>query len=260
MKKFILFLKILPVFIMLSWTSSLKKSREFYQLTLYHFSTDAQEKTLDQYFEKALLPALHKQGISKIGVFKALTNDTAADKLMYLLIPVSGLDKINGLQSMLDTDKEYQAAGSAYINAPYTDPAYARMETLLLQAFSLAPPIQVPTLKGEKKKRIYELRSYESATAKIFKNKVHMFNEGDEIGLFSRLGFNALFYGEVIAGSKMPNLMYMTSFENMEDRNEHWKIFVSDPYWKKLSALPEYQKNVSHIDISFLYPTEYSDF
>jgi hypothetical protein len=132
------------------------------------------------------------------------------------------------------------------------------METILLQAFPLAPQLQVPALKAEKKDRVYELRSYESATEKIFKNKVQMFNEGDEIGLFKRLNFNAVFYSEVIAGGKMPNLMYMTSFENMADRDAHWKSFVDAPYWKKLSAMPEYQHNVSHIDITFLRPTDYS--
>ena len=87
-----------------------------------------------------------------------------------------------------------------------------------------------------------------------------MFNDGDEIGLFKRLGFNAIFYGEVLAGAKMPNLMYMTSFENMDERNAHWKSFVDDPQWKKLVAMPEYQHNVSHIDIMFLRPTDYSDY
>jgi hypothetical protein len=58
----------------------------------------------------------------------------------------------------------------------------------------------------------------------------------------------------------MPNLMYMTSFENMQDREAHWKSFGDDPSWKKLSAAPEYQNNVSHIDITFLHPTDYSDF
>ena len=111
-----------------------------------------------------------------------------------------------------------------------------------------------------KKDRVYELRSYESASEKIFRNKVQMFNEGDEIGIFRRLNFNAVFYSEVIAGSKMPNLMYMTSFENMEDRNAHWKSFSSDSSWKKLSSMPEYKNNVSHIDISFLRGAEYSDF
>ena len=86
-----------------------------------------------------------------------------------------------------------------------------------------------------------------------------MFNEGGEVALFARLHFNALFYGEVIAGSAMPNLMYMTSFENKSDRDEHWKAFGNDPEWKKLSARKEYQNNVSKITIEFLRPTEYSD-
>lgn len=87
-----------------------------------------------------------------------------------------------------------------------------------------------------------------------------MFNEGDEIGLFNRLKFNAVFYGEVIAGSKMPNLIYMTCHENKAVRDQNWKNFSDDQQWKKLSSMPEYQKNVSHIDIMFLYPTGYSDY
>jgi hypothetical protein len=160
----------------------------------------------------------------------------------------------------LNVDKVYQSAGAEYINAAHSDPPYSRIETIILKAFSMAPKMNTPVLKSEKKDRVYELRSYESATEKIFKNKVHMFNEGDEIGLFKKLNFNAVFYAEVIAGNKMPNLMYMTSFENMTDRDAHWKSFGNDAYWKKLSAMPEYQDNVSHIDIIFLQPVAYSDF
>jgi hypothetical protein len=87
-----------------------------------------------------------------------------------------------------------------------------------------------------------------------------MFNEGGEVGLFKRLNFNAVFYAQVLAGNKMPNLMYMTTFENMQDREAHWKAFGDDPFWKKLSSLPEYQHNVSHADIIFLHPVAYSDF
>ena len=120
--------------------------------------------------------------------------------------------------------------------------------------------MKLPKLTAAKNERVYELRSYESATEKIFANKVYMFNEGGEIDLFKRLNFNAVFYAEVIAGSHMPNLMYMTSFENKTDREAHWKNFVDSPEWKKLSTLPEYQNNVSHIDIMLLQPMEYSDF
>jgi hypothetical protein len=45
-----------------------------------------------------------------------------------------------------------------------------------------------------------------------------MFNEGGEIELFKRLNFNAVFYASVISGSRMPNLMYMTSYESKADR------------------------------------------
>ena len=85
-----------------------------------------------------------------------------------------------------------------------------------------------------------------------------MFNAGGEIKLFARLGFNGIFYGAVATGSKMPNLMYLTAFENQAAREAHWKTFGSDPEWKTLSARPEYQHNVSHIDIVFLRPTAYS--
>ncbi len=235
-------------------------AREFYQLSVYEYSTAAQEQQLDSYLQQALLPALHRISIRSVGVFKAIANDTAAVKKLYVLIPLASLQQLTAIAAKLSTDKDYQLKGAGYLNAPYNAAPYTRMQTIVLQAFSLAPVMKLPQLKAPKNQRVYELRSYESATEKIFQNKVHMFNEGDEIGLFKRLHFNAVFYGEVIAGDKMPNLMYMTSFENMADRDAHWKSFGADPYWKQLSAKPEYKNNVSHIDIMFLRPTDYSDY
>jgi hypothetical protein len=139
-------------------------------------------------------------------------------------------------------------------------PPYARIENILLKSFPLAPALIQPKLAGPRNERVYELRSYESATENIFVNKVKMFNEGGEIALFKRLNFNAVFYASVIAGSRMPNLMYITSFENMADRDAHWKTFSADPEWKKLSSMPEYQNNVSKIDITFMRATAYSDY
>ena len=237
-----------------------KPAKEFYQITVYHFSTAQQEQVLDNYFQNALLPALHRHGFSNIGVFKSLANDTVADKTIYVFMHLKSLELITTLQTKLDKDSTYKRAGAEYLNAVYTAAPYTRMEIILTEAFPLAPQMQLPKLKAAKNERVYELRSYESATEKIFANKVKMFNDGDEIGLFKRLNFNAVFYSRVVSGSKMPNLMYMTCFENKADRDEHWKTFGADPYWKKLSAMEEYQHNVSHIDIYFLRPTEYSDF
>ncbi|HEY1871625.1 MAG TPA: NIPSNAP family protein [Chitinophagaceae bacterium] len=246
--------------LLLSWNTNKKTMREYYQLTVYHFKNAEQEKILDDYFQNALLPSLHRMKINNVGVFKSWANDTVTDKLMYVFIPLKSLEGVTDIPSKLKTDNAYVSAATEYLDAAYNNPPYSRMETILLHAFPLAPQMQLPSLHSQKKERVYELRSYESPTEKKFENKVKMFNEGDEIGLFKRLNFNAIFYSKVISGSKMPNLMYMTSFENKTDREEHWKTFGSDSVWKKLSAMQEYQNNVSHIDIAFLYPTDYSDF
>lgn len=237
-----------------------KDSGEFYQFTVYHYSDPEQENILDGYLQHALLPALHRMGMSNIGIFKRISNDTAVNKSLYVFMPIPGLQATIRIQEQLTNDQAYIKAGAAYINAVHTAAPYNRMETILMKAFSHAPIMKLPVLNADKKERVYELRSYESATEKIFKNKVHMFNEGGEIDLFAQLNFNAVFYSEVIAGSKMPNLMYMTCFENKADRDAHWKRFGDDPFWKKLSSMPEYQHNVSHIDIILLRPAAYSDF
>ena len=87
-----------------------------------------------------------------------------------------------------------------------------------------------------------------------------MFNEGGEVPLFARLGFNAVFYAEVVSGPAMPNLIYMTSFENMGEREKHWDAFSNDPAWKKLLSMKEYDKTVSKNTIVFLKATKYSEY
>lgn len=233
--------------------------REYYEIRIYHVKDASQEEMVDRYLQQAFIPGLHRSGIAKVGVFKPVGNDTAADRRIYVLVPYRSLEKFLRLPGQLDADRQYAAAGREYIEAPYNAPAYTRMETILLQAFTGQPQLQLPALTGPKNERIYELRSYESSSEALYRNKVQMFNQGDEVGLFKRLGFNAVFYGEVLSGSHMPNLMYMTTFENKTARDEHWKAFGADPAWKRLVAMPEYQHNVSHSDILFLRPTEYSD-
>lgn len=235
-------------------------SREFYSIRIYQLKNASQESRLDAYLQTALLPALHRLGIAGIGVFKPVGNDTAAVKKVYMLIPFKSLEQYTNLQASLDKDAEYNTAGAAYIEATFDNPPYLRMESILLQAFPDMPRHAAPkTLRGPKTERIYELRSYEGPTERYFAGKVQMFNAGGEIPLFARLGFNAVFYASVLAGSHMPNLMYMTSFDNMAAREQHWKDFNSDPFWKQLVAEPQYQHNVSHVDIVFLHPADYSD-
>lgn len=236
------------------------QSREFYQLKTYVLKTKEQEHTTDKFLKEAYLPALKKLGIKTIGVFKP--KPTAADSLkkIIVLIPFSTLSQFLGLEEKLAKDKIYLAAGADYLNASYKQAPYQRIESVLLKAFSDHPMMTTPVLTTPRADRVYELRSYESATEAIYRNKVDMFNAGGEVKLFDRLGFNAVFYGEVISGAKMPNLMYMTTFADQAKRDEHWKAFSASPEWKGLLAMEKYKNNISHIDITFLYPTDYSDY
>jgi hypothetical protein len=65
-------------------------------------------------------------------------------------------------------------------------------------------------------------------------------------------GFNAVFYGQVISGAKMPNLMYMTTFSNEMSIGS----FSASAEWKELIAMEKYKNNISHIDISFFWTTQ----
>jgi len=234
--------------------------QDIFSIRIYLLKNAGQEERVDKFLKDALLPALHRQGMTKVGVFKPLGNDTAAIRRIYVLMSFHNLDDFAALEGRLGKDAKYLADGKDYLDATHDDPPYVRMETITLRAFPGMTHLEAPAdLKGPLDQRIYELRSYEGPTEKYFTNKVQMFNKGDEIGLFKRLGFNAVFYASVLSGAHMPNLMYMTSFDDMASREAHWKAFGADPYWKQLVAQPEYQHNVSHVDIVFLHPAAYSD-
>lgn len=234
--------------------------REFYQLKTYTLANDAQVAMTDQYLQAAYIPGLKKQGIAAVGAFKPRPAEGDSLKQIWVLVPFASMDQFLAHEPKLLADPAYMTAGSAYLNAPYDQPPYLRIESVLLEAFPDMPMMATPKLDGPRADRVYELRSYESATEAIHRNKVDMFNAGGEVKLFDRLGFNAVFYASVLSGDKMPNLMYMTTFSDQASREEHWNAFRDAPEWLKLKAMPEYQNNVSHIDIHFLYPTEYSDY
>jgi hypothetical protein len=235
------------------------EKRAYYEIKLYRLNTNEQVQQVDAFLKNAYLPALHRAGIKKVGVYHPVGNDTSSNKRVYVFIPLNSLEQVSTLEDILVNDKQVQADGDAYWNAAFNAPQYKRIETIVLKAFPLMPNFEEPKLSGPKTERVYELRSYEGGTERLYRQKVKMFNEGGEIALFKRLNFNAVFYSEVIVGSHMPNLMYMTSFNNMADRDAHWKTFGADPEWVKLKALPEYLNTVSFNDTQLLNPAEFSE-
>lgn len=229
-----------------------------YQLKMYHVDSAEKEEALGRFLEMAYLPALRRAGIADVGVFKPIADNFSG--LIYVLIPYSDISQFLNLEKALTKDKAYAESGKYYLEAGHRDPPYVRIESILMTAFTGMSKAAIPRLDGQRTEHVYELRSYESPTERHYKQKVKMFNEGDEISIFDRLGFNAVFYGEVISGGRMPNLMYMTSFRDMEDRNQRWARFDDDPAWKALKSQQEYKNSVSHSDIILLQQLSYSGF
>ncbi|MEO5997891.1 MAG: NIPSNAP family protein [Chitinophagaceae bacterium] len=235
-------------------TTQKKSSQEFYELRVYTLKNETQQKLVEDYFQNAAIPAFNRSGSKNIGVFTEL-KPTGFTKL-YALIPFKSMDDFLSIQEKLTKDKVYNEAGTAYLTAPATEPAYDRIESSLLKAFTHMPKIEVP----EKKSRIFELRRYESASESAGKKKVDMFNTLGEIEIFKRVGLTPVFFGETLIGGLRPNLTYMLTYDDMDERVKNWKIFGSDPEWKKISSMPDYAdaKIVSHITSIFLAPTSFS--
>jgi hypothetical protein len=242
----------------LAYSEVVKK--DFYQIKIYHLKSDSQMLQVDEYLKNAYLPALHRAGLKNIGVFKPVTNDTAVAKSIYVLISFGSFDEWLRLTDKLDKDATYTTAAKNFMQSDAANPPYSRIESILLEAFSGQPNLVLPASKNAE--RVFELRSYESPNEHLHEKKVAMFNTGGEIEIFTRLGFNPVFYARVISGSHMPNFMYMPIFESVEKRNAQWKVFGDDPKWKDISTRPENENkiSVSHIDSIVMHSTDYSDF
>ena len=233
--------------------------RDYFQLKIFSFETAEQEALLDSHFQDALLPALHRSGIKNVGVFKPIEGLNENTHYTIVLIPFRSLEQFEQLPALLENDSLYQQSGQAYIDAPHDDPPYTRIESMILRAFSATPLLVTPELTSPRSERVYELRSYEGATEKLYNLKVEMFNEG-ESALFQELEFNPVFFGEVLSSAHMPHMIYMTTHSDTTAQQKNWDAFVNHPEWERMKELERYQNTVSAITKYLLYPTKYSDY
>lgn len=220
-------------------------ARDYYELRQYHVETEEQAKGVMTFLGEAMIPALNRLGVHPAGVFQPADGFSP----VYLLLRYASLDVFSSLNQKLLADPEYTAKGAAFLDAPAAAPAYKRVESALLLAFAGMPHLDTPAKSPD---RVLQLRIYESPSVKTGQKKIEMFNTA-EIGIFRRTGLNAVFFGETLAGGKMPNLTYMLAFENMEDQQAAWDRFRADPEWLKLRAMPEYDDKVILCGITNLF-------
>jgi hypothetical protein len=232
-------------------------TREFYQLRRYFLQSGPQQKLTETYLSSALIPALARMGMGPVGAFRV---DIGPETPTYdVLIPASDLAALAEVDLHLAQDAEFLKAADPFWSAPAIAPAFQRVEYSLLSAFEGWPKLTPPPSSATKAKRIFQLRTYESPSYKDHVVKVQMFHSG-EFEIFAKAGFHMVFFGDTLAGPRMPNLTYMLSFADSAELDAKWDIFRNDPDWKKLSADPRfaYEAIVSNITNLILSPLEAS--
>ncbi len=231
-------------------------TNQYYEIIEYQGIDPARLGELDTFLEKALIPSLNQMGIKNVG---ALSSEVPnEDKVsMFLLMPLTGPAQVASVLDALGKDENFLSNGQAYLETDIKKPVYSRIRSELLVAFDCFPKLAVPTQKTANKDRLFEMRVYESPTERMGVLKVHMFNNG-EVPIFLDCGIQPVFFGQALIGDRMPNLTYMTVYDNAEQRDACWKKFQNHPEWAKLKAVEEYQGTVSKIQKFNLRPRPYS--
>ncbi len=222
---------------------------DYYELRRYQLRNGPQGKRLDDFLEQLAIPALNLYGVHPVGVFVGLLGDV--NPAVYTLLRHTSLESIVAVRAWLAADQEFQRAGAAFFDVPATDPSFMRVENSLMVAIGGMLELELPPGAGTPAPRIFELRRYESHSEAALHRKIEMFNSR-EIAIFRRTGLRPVFFGETLFGSRIPNLTYMLTFEDVATRERNWATFRADPEWKLLWSTPgltdaEIVSNVSSV-------------
>lgn len=226
----------------------------YYELRRYEIETPEQKAALDKYLSEAALEAWNGLGIKPVGVFYP---DEGLSPV-YVLLPHPTFVSFTALAQKLGENTTYLAKAADFLNAPADKPAFKSLEVQLLAPFQGMAQIETPTNAAG---RIFQLRTYESPSEKAGLKKIEMFNTS-EIAIFRKVGLHPVFFGQTMAGPKMPSLTYLLGFKDRQESDDNWKKFGADPDWQKLSVQPEYLDKVvlrqNGITNLYLKPASYS--
>jgi len=237
--------------------------KQVLELRLYRLDAGAMRETFEKFLAEAAIPAWNRIGAKPVGVFSLMEGPGATKSSglagsmepgpadLYVLVPHESAEAFATAPQRMWADAEYQKAGAAVLSAAKESPAYKRVESWLMLAFDAVPKVETPT---KKETRVFQMRTYEShCDAKAFK-KMEMFNTGGELAIFHRAALPPVFFGQTLAGPKMPNLTYMLGFDDMDAQKAAWDKFGKDPEWTKLKDNPQYKDTVSNITNLMLRP------
>ncbi|MTI38943.1 NIPSNAP family protein [Fulvivirga lutimaris] len=243
--------QLLIILILVSTGLSANAQEQVYEFRTYELDYFKSADVLHNYLEKALIPALNRQGVKNVGVFEETSN--TLPKKIYLLIPYKSIVAFQSSGDVLLKDEQYLKDAAPYLKADPDSMPYDRINTDLIRSSKGFPNLVKPT----DDLNLFELRIYDSYNEDALRRKVKMFDD-HEFDIFAEVGMSMVFFGANVAGDKLPALTYLLAFGDMKERDEEWAKFVAHPEWKRILGLEEYANAMNEITRIFLRPLSYS--
>jgi hypothetical protein len=232
-------------------------ARQFIELRKYTVKDADKRAKLVAILDKALIPALNRQGLKPVGVLIPKESETKFAQNVFVVIPHQTMDSFVNVNAKLVADSVYRKDAAPIFETTSKNPVYTDCETWLLQCFPTIPSLETPELGAN---RVYQMRQYRSFNIDRNDAKMKMFYQGGELPLFRKVGMNPIFFGNIVAGSRMPAFWYMIGFASEEAQGKAWNAFGSHPDWAAIKDLPEYADTATEIDNIVLLPSPGSQF
>ena len=232
-------------------------AREWVEIKSYVCSSVEKRDALMGVFDAALIPALNRQGLGRVGVFYASSevNDGNAgfNTTVFVVTPFATAEALQACDAKLLADAQFVKDAAPIFSAPMGDPLYDSCSSQLLYAFATCPRVSQVTSSAD---RLLQLRIYNSYTIERNAKKISMFEQGGELGVFRACGMPPVFFGQAVAGDKLANLTYMLGFANKDEKEAAWKRFLAHPDWQKLKADNQYKDTANKITNIVLKPSK----
>ena len=227
----------------------------FYVLDNYYLRNGDQGTRLAEFLQSGLIPAARRLEVP--GPALVLEALVAAHMPQVMTVtPFANQEQVFASRAKLRGDaglSKALAQWEAGDEAPYDSHA----ETLL-EATDYSPDLPAPDT-SRKTSRVFELRLYHAPTERQLK-ALHERFAGPEIQIFHRCGIHPLLYTSTLVGPQKPNLVYLTPFENLAEREKAWNAFGADPEWIKVrkESIDKHGQISSVIQMSLFRAAAYS--
>ena len=238
----------------IGFASPAGEKRRVFTLEQYFLKNGSQVQRIHDHLSKAALPALGKVHSGPKIVLEAMV--APHQPQVAVILGFESVEELWSVRSKVINDADLGKAYEAWES--HSEQPYEHFSTALLEATPYSPDL-ANDKEPRKASRIFELRIYHSPTWRQLA-ALHERFAGPEIKIFHRVGVHPMLYSSTLIGANMPNLTYLTPFEDLASREKAWNAFAADPEWIQVrkESIDKHGQISARIEISLWKATPYS--